>query len=180
MMTIAAAFARAILPQPDVPKAVRIGLDSQSNSELGKSTFAAAMIGTLTGKQSVEKNHDFRPQDVWQIPGAGWVRHYDAGCAWPDAALSSYVFNDADKKYGLPFTDIVEHPAFDKNNLMFDYMVFFMRAGSAPDARYLIFVTSQELALTQKFQTFLDSTAQWLDQRNQNGFTRRLPAATPT
>lgn len=183
MRTLGAAFARAVLPPRD-RKALRIGLCSNAFSMVGKTTFATGMLETLSEKKSLE--HDFiKAQNVWYDAKAGWIRHYDCGYD-KGMMLPSYRNNKGATSYGLPFTDIVEHPHLEMHNKKFDYLVFFRREGASwSEDRHLTFAATPKLARSQRFQNFLKKCAHWMVKpANDNAAVTTAPkpppSATPT
>jgi hypothetical protein len=153
MRALGAAFAR-VVAQDALPPHLRIGLCG--TGDIGKSTFTKGLLNALPEKISVENNprHD---QNVWHMPGKGWIRHYDCMCGrmgGEKETLSSYWKNDL-SSYDLPVIDIVEHPHKDRHDTAFDGLVFFARESPDSDIRRLTVAATPELAQTAGFQEFL-------------------------
>lgn len=182
MQKLGAAFGRAVVPhahegsQPD--EVVRIGLSSNNQRNLGKSTFGKALVGEIPDLDLFEFADD--SQFTGYSPQSGTVRFYDCNFS-QDWALPSYYANDLTHCSGAR-TDIVEHPYHDRHDRKFQYMVYFGYAEPwykvmwdqlmlhFENPRRVTVDVPAEMGRSGNFQRFVAETSQWLERsKDQSG-----------
>lgn len=184
MRKLGTAFARAVLPHqsdrqsaaPCEKEILRIGLDSNGESGLGKTTFAEAMLSAIDQISCVESPHPSEPhgmQGIWHSPKAGWIYLYDCYSGFSEHLISRLKYHRP--KIGLPCTVIVEHPYADDDK-EFDCLLFLK--SDSDGVRRITFAVTANLAGSEGFQKFLDKHSHWMVKpANDNKLTLSKPGA---
>ena len=163
-VSLARAFAAAVMPKTGEDKTVRIGVGSQLVTMVGKSTFVQGLLDYAGEKESIQSARSENPQNIWKTTNHGWIRHYDCGYGedMRYAQLPSYRKNKL-KGIGRPFTDIAEHPSRDKHNTDFDYVVDIQREPMS-QRRLVRIVVAPEHKDNEPLQDFASQFSGWINR----------------
>ncbi|MCB9991624.1 MAG: hypothetical protein H6867_09720 [Rhodospirillales bacterium] len=128
----------------------------------GKTSFIQGILDCFPNKTSVESASGIRPQNIWNCGRKGWIRNYDAKEDNLFTGLPSYLRGTSVRhKHGLPFIDLIEHPAEDKIHRRFNALVLMNRTDIYSDEcpRDVTFVVMPSQTKGPGFQKFLKQAA---------------------